>query len=255
MDVRNTPLWLASILLAFSLSAQAQQGTETVEPLTVTVGVNHSPPYRILEVGQKSGLYLEIFEEIADRLGWKVQYREAPFRRILLMLQKGEVDVMLGPLRTDGREDYMTFVAPAFPPERRLFFYMDEEHRIARYSDLYGRTIGVLDGATYFSRFDRDQVLIKESAPHYENLMRMMEKGRVDVVIAPELVGLYTVRKLNLPVQISPFFVPGESSWIALSGKSPAIKYADDIRAALKLIEREGIKENLVLKYLEQPAQ
>ncbi len=70
MDVRNTPLWLASILLAFSLSAQAQQGTETVEPLTVTVGVNHSPPYRILDAGHKGGLYLEIFEEIADRLGW-----------------------------------------------------------------------------------------------------------------------------------------------------------------------------------------
>ncbi|QFS85472.1 MULTISPECIES: substrate-binding periplasmic protein [unclassified Marinobacter] len=255
MDVRNTPLWLASLLLAFSLSAQAQQGTETVEPLTVTVGVNHSPPYRILEAGHKGGLYLEIFEEIADRLGWQVQYREAPFRRVLLMLQKGEVDVMLGPLRTDGREDYMTFVAPAFPPERRLFFYLNAEHRITRYSDLYGRTLGVLDGATYFSRFDRDGDLIKESAPHYENLMLMMEKGRVDVVIAPELVGLYTIRRLQLPAQVAPFFVPGERSWIAVSDKSPALKYADDIRAALKLIEREGIKENLVLKYLEQPAQ
>ncbi|MGP9831876.1 substrate-binding periplasmic protein [Marinobacter sp. NSM] len=255
MDVRNVQLWLASLLLVLSLPVLAQQGTETVEPLTITVGVNHSPPYRILEVGHKGGLYLEIFEEIADRLGWHVQYREAPFRRVLLMLQKGEVDVMLGPLRTDGREDYMTFVAPAFPPERRLFFYLDNQHQISRYSDLYGKTLGVLDGATYFSRFDRDPNLMKESAPHYENLMLMMQKGRVDVVVAPELVGLYTVSILKLPAQVSPFFVPGERSWIAVSNKSPALKYADDIRAALKLIEREGIKENLVLKYLEQPAQ
>ncbi|AMQ88925.1 substrate-binding periplasmic protein [Marinobacter sp. LQ44] len=255
MDVRNLRLRLVSLLLLFAMPVLAQQGTETVEPLTVTVGVNHSPPYRILDASHKSGLYLEIFEEIADRLGWQVRYREAPFRRVLLMLQKGEVDVMLGPLRTDGREDYMTFVAPAFPPERRLFFYLDDEHRITRYSDLYGRTVGVLDGATYFSRFDRDGDLIKESAPHYENLMRMMEKGRVDVVIAPELVGLYTVSQMQIPAQVSPFFVPGERSWIAVSDKSPALKYVDDIRAALKLIEREGIKENLVLKYLEQPAQ
>lgn len=248
--------WLvAAMLLSFPVSLYAQQGTETIEPLTVTVGVNHSPPYRILEPGHKGGLYLEIFEEIADRLGWQVRYREAPFRRVLLMLQRGEVDIMLGPVRTGARENYMAFVAPAFPPERRLFFYLDEQHRITRYSDLYGKNLGVLEGASYFTRFDRDPDLVKESAPHYENLMLMMQRGRVDVVIAPELVGLYTVSKLKLPAQVSPFFVPGERSWIAVSDKSPALKYADDIRAALKLIEREGIKENLVLKYLEQPAQ
>lgn len=44
MDVRNVRPWLASLLLVFSMPVLAQQGTETVEPLTVTVGVNHSPP-------------------------------------------------------------------------------------------------------------------------------------------------------------------------------------------------------------------
>ena len=143
-------------------------------------------------------------------------------------------------------------VAPAFPPERRLFFYIDEAHRINRYSDLDGITIGVLAGARYFPRFDTDDQLIKESAPRYENLMRMLEKGRVDVVIAPELIGLYTVRELDLPVLVSPFFVPGKRSYIAVSRRSPVMPYADDIRAALKLVEQEGIHEDLVLKYLEQ---
>jgi|SRR5690554_3028220 len=247
--------FLISMLWLMALPLQAQQGTETIEPLEVVVGVNHSPPYRILEPGRNSGLYLEIFEEVADRLGWKVHYREAPFRRVLLMMKRGEVDIMLGPVQTGVREEFMTFVAPAFPPERRLFFYMDERNRIDRYNDLQGKALGVLDGANYFSRFDLDEELIKEPAASYDNLMRMMEKGRVDVVIAPELVGVHTVRKLGLDVQISPFFVPGERSWIAVSDQSPALKYADDIRAALKLIERQGIKENILLKYLEHPVK
>ena len=75
----------------------------------------------------------------------------------------------------------------------------------------------------------------------------------LDVVVAPELVGLYTAKNLGIEARASPFFVPGERSWIVVSGQSPAVRYADDIRAALKLIEREGIRENLVLKYLEQP--
>ncbi|MBY6072379.1 transporter substrate-binding domain-containing protein [Marinobacter salsuginis] len=245
----------AALLMVLVFPAWAQQGTETVEPLTITVGANHAPPYRILQGGEKTGLYVEIFEEIAERLGWEVHYREAPFRRVLRMVQQGEVDVMLGPLETEERAELMEFVAPAFPPERRLFFYLNREHRIERYADLYGRAIGVLEGASYFPRFDDDEDLLKEPAPRYENLMLMLQKGRVDVVIAPELVGLYAVEKLGLDVEVSPFFVPGERSYIAVAKNSPVIQYADDIRAALKLIEMEGIHEDLVLKYLDRAAE
>ncbi|PPI83693.1 ABC transporter substrate-binding protein [Marinobacter maroccanus] len=245
----------AALLMALVFPVGAQQGTETVEALTVTVGANHAPPYRIIQGGERTGLYVDIFEEIAERLGWNVHYREAPFRRVLRMVQQGEVDVMLGPLETEERAELMEFVAPAFPPERRLFFYLNKEHRIERYADLYGRAIGVLEGATYFSRFDDDEKLLKEPAPRYENLMLMMQKGRVDVVIAPELVGLYTIEKLGLDVEVSPFFVPGERSYIAVAKNSPVLQYADDIRAALKLIEMEGIHEDLVLKYLDRVAE
>ena len=245
----------AALLMVLVFHAWAQQGTETVEPLTITVGANHAPPYRILQGGERTGLYVEIFEEIAERLGWEVHYREAPFRRVLRMVQQGEVDVMLGPLETEERAELMEFVAPAFPPERRLFFYLNKEHRIERYADLYSRAIGVLEGASYFPRFDDDEDLLKEPAPRYENLMLMLQKGRVDVVIAPELVGLYAVEKLGLDVEVSPFFVPGERSYIAVAKNSPVIQYADDIRAALKLIEMEGIHEDLVLKYLDRAAE
>ena len=245
----------AALLMVLVFHAWAQQGTETVEPLTITVGANHAPPYRILQGGERTGLYVEIFEEIAERLGWEVHYREAPFRRVLRMVQQGEVDVMLGPLETEERSELIEFVAPAFPPERRLFFYLNKEHRIERYADLYGRAIGVLEGASYFPRFDDDEDLLKEPAPRYENLMLMLQKGRVDVVIAPELVGLYAVEKLGLDIEVSPFFVPGERSYIAVAKNSPVIQYADDIRAALKLIEMEGIHEDLVLKYLDRAAE
>ena len=105
--------------------------------------VDHAPPYRILEPGRKTGLYLDMFEEMTNRLGWDVEYREAPFRRLQLMLHRGEIDMMLDLVRNGAREQWMEFVAPAFPPERRLFLYLDETNRVDRYQDLYGKTIGV----------------------------------------------------------------------------------------------------------------
>ncbi|EMP54320.1 extracellular solute-binding protein, family 3 [Marinobacter santoriniensis NKSG1] len=242
-----------SLLLLLSVPCAAQQGTETVPPLTVTVGVNNAPPYRIIEPGRATGLYVDIFKEVARLLGWRVRFREAPFRRVLLMMEQGEVDIMLGPLKTPEREKKLAYIAPAFPPERRLFFYLNADNRISRYSDLYGKRIGVLEGASYFHRFDKDGDLLKEPAKRYENLMLMMQRGRVDVVIAPELVGRYTINKLGLDAHISPFFVPGERSWIAVAKNSPALRYADDIRAALKLMDMKGERESLLLKYLGQP--
>ncbi|AZT82431.1 ABC transporter substrate-binding protein [Marinobacter sp. NP-4(2019)] len=252
LAVHVTAALVSTLLFALSIPPVWATDNMAREPLVVTVGLNHAPPYRIVDGPEKTGLYVDIFREIANRLGWTLAFREAPFPRVLLMAQQGDVDVMLGPIRTKDREKLLEFVAPAFPPERRLFFYIEEKHRIDRYSDLVGKRIGVLAGSRYFPKFDSDQQLIKESAPRYRNLMLMLEKGRVDVVIAPELVGLYTIRELDLPVAVSPFFVPGERSYIAVSRNSPIMAYVDDIRAALKLIEMEGIHEELVLKYLEQ---
>ncbi|MCK7548875.1 substrate-binding periplasmic protein [Marinobacter koreensis] len=246
-------MFLLWFLVLLSLPCAAQQGTETVPPLTVTVGVNNAPPYRIIGPDRNTGLYVDIFKEVARLLGWQVRFREAPFRRVLLMMEQGEVDIMLGPLKTPEREKKLAYVAPAFPPERRLFFYMNTKNRIERYSDLYGKRIGVLDGASYFHQFDEDGDLQKEPAKRYENLMLMMQRGRVDVVIAPELVGRYTIKKLGLEAHVSPFFVPGERSWIAVAKTSPALRYADDIRAALKLMDMKGEREALLLKYLGQP--
>jgi polar amino acid transport system substrate-binding protein len=241
-----------TLLVAFSITAGAQGDNITDSPFTVTVGVDHSPPYRIVNAQTQSGLYLDIFNEIAERLDWQVVYKEVPFRRILMLMREGEVDIMLGPVKVESRQDFMTYVAPAFPPEKRLFFYLDEENRIDRYSDLYGKAVGVLEGATYFERFDQDEKLNKQTAPRYRNLMMMLEKGRVDVVVAPEFAGLAAARNLVPQAEVSPFSVPGKSSWIAVSNKSQVMSCADELIEVLEQVEREGLMESLVQEYMGQ---
>ena len=241
---------LYALLGLFSVAAWGQEASSGDEGAqTVIVGVDHSPPYRILDAGRQSGLYLDIFNEVADRLGWRVKYEQVPFRRILLLMQEGKVDVMLGPVRTENRAAYMAYATPAFPPERRLFFYREPENRVTRYSDLYGKSIGVLEGARYFERFDKDDQLRKSAAPRYQNLMLMLEKGRVDVVVAPELAGVSAARDVQVEVEVSPFTVPGKHAWIAISRKSPILEYADEIAEVVEAIRQEGLMERLVTKY------
>ncbi|WP_027830537.1 ABC transporter substrate-binding protein [Marinobacter sp. HL-58] len=231
----------AILFLAFAASAEERR--------SVTVGINHAPPYRVTTDEGPAGLYVDIFDEIARRINWDIRYVEAPFRRILLMMEEGTVDVMLGPLKTEERERVMAFVAPVFPPERKLFFYYRDENRIEEYEDLYGKTIGVLEGASYFEEFDADDKLDKEPIARYENLMRMLEKDRVDVVVAPELVGKHTVNQLGSEVSISPYQIPGEHSYIAISRTSPMFSHQDEINQAFEQIRQEGTYEKLVRGY------
>lgn len=233
-----------AILVVASHSAFAAE-----ERRSVTVGINHAPPYRVSTEDGATGLYVEIFDEIAERINWDVRYVEAPFRRVMLMMEEGKVDVMLGPLKTLERERVMAFVAPVFPPERKLFFYYRDENRIEEYDDLHGKKIGVLSGASYFEEFDADEELDKEPVARYENLMRMLEKDRVDVVIAPELVGRHTVQQLGMDFSVSPYQVPGEHSYIAISRTSPVLAHEEEIARAFEQIRKDGVYEKLVMGY------
>ncbi|MFN2359950.1 MAG: substrate-binding periplasmic protein [Marinobacter sp.] len=236
-----------AILFVASHSAYAAE-----ERHSVTVGINHAPPYRVSTEDGATGLYVEIFDEIAERINWDVRYVEAPFRRILLMMEEGKVDVMLGPLKTEERERVMAFVAPVFPPERKLFFYHRDENRIEEYDDLYGKKIGVLAGSSYFEAFDTDEDLDKEPVARYENLMRMLEKDRLDVVVAPELVGQHTVQQLGVDLLVSPYQVPGEHSYIAISRTSPVLTYEDEISRVFEQIRKDGVYEKLVMGYQDR---
>lgn len=225
------------------------------ETRVVTVAINHAPPYRIVTEQGVSGLYVDIFNEIANRMGWQVRYVEAPFRRVLYMMETGAVDVMLGPLKSEDRQQIMAFVEPIFPPEPKLFFYYRDEHRVNTYDDLRGKKIGVLSGARYFDRFDSDTGLVIETASRYENLMKMLERGHVDLVLAPELVGRHTIKKLGVAASVSPFQVAGERSYIAISLASPLLDSREEIKSMFEVMRTEGIYDRLIKDYQDRTSQ
>ena len=242
----------AMFLVLLMAPAWAQLSWGDAEPHTVTVGINNAPPYRLIQGDQAEGLDVEVFKAISAQLGWSVRYWETPIRRGLMLAEEGKVDVLLGPERTAGREQYLDFVIPAFPAERLLFFYQTGTQRIENYEDLYGRIIGVREGASYFPRFDADEGIMKESATKYTNLMRMLELGRVDVVVAPEVVGRYAAQRLGMEVSVSPFSVAGERRYIAVSKNSPLHDHTDDLRNALSQDELDIIYRERVANYLDK---
>lgn len=117
------------------------------------------------------------------------------------------------------------------------------------------KRIGVLAGASYFEKFDTDEELTKEPIARYENLMQMQKMDRVDVVVAPELVGRHTVRQLGIDVSASPYHVSGEHSYIAIARTSPLLSLQDQVTQTFEQIRQDGTYDKLVMGYRDHASK
>jgi polar amino acid transport system substrate-binding protein len=191
------------------------------------IAVNNAPPYRIIENGNFSGIYIDTVKLLLESLNIEYEFIEVPFARALILMESGEADLMLGPNKNAEREAYMKFLIEApLPRENRIFYVKNEKNFINKYEDLYSKTIDVLRGAVYFEKFDNDTNLTKEIVNSYDLGIRKVDNARTDVIIMPEMMGDFLLRTLNIQLLKSPYIVEGNISYIAISKKSKFIGYS-----------------------------
>lgn len=232
---------LTILVACFCLNARAE---------SITVVVNHAPPYRIVDRTKDeirfSGFYIDIANEMAKRANINLKYSEAPFKRALAMMENGSVDLMLGPNRTPAREQNMLYLDEELPREKKVFYLKPNSRDIEQYEHLRYRTVAVLRGAVYFDRFDKDRTHSKVEIGNYESGLKMVILNRVDTVIIPELLGDYLIRKLGLNIKKASFSHAGRASFIAISKRSPLIEKRNFLNAILRDMKKDGTFQTLL---------
>lgn len=219
------------------------------------VVVNNAPPFRIIEEwGGKTGYvgaYIDTIQELSLRLDIPLTFVNVPFTRALKMMETGAADMMLGPNWSVERAEYMVYLSGAFPAETKAFYIRTNDSDISRYSDLQGKTIGVLRSARYFDAFDQDESLNKVTLNDYQNGFIMLERRRIDTLIIPERQGKYMLKDLGLSFKTATFRVPGKPSFVTISRSSKLLEKQSEIEAVMTELNAEGFFERLMLTYLE----
>lgn len=82
----------------------------------LTVGVKSSPPFIIAnEAASYTGLSIDLWETVSDRLGLNYRYKEYDLSGLLQALESGEVDVAISPLTvTSERLERFPFSQPYY---------------------------------------------------------------------------------------------------------------------------------------------
>lgn len=218
---------LASLFLAFASSAhQLKEIKSAVAPEFV------------------DGLHAKYLTYIADKLGMSLVINKMPFARRLQEMRTGGIDIMVGLVKTDDREDEFYYLKPSYESlSFKLYTLKGKESTIGTYADLAAQVVGINRHSVYFDEFNQDTSIVKVNATGLENNIQLLLKNRVDVFIHYEQSTQPTLERLGLTEVIVPTAFQVDNlveHYITISKKSPLVNYRQEIEKVIV----DGIANN-----------
>jgi len=178
---------LASSLLVPAVSHCADE--------RMTVAIESFPPYEYMKDGVTSGANVEIIREACRRMDVIPHFMQFPWRRALLELREGGVDVVSSGFRTMQREVYALY--PKHPLAREEVVVVTgaaNPHSLGSLNGLRGLRVGVVRQHSYGEEFDSMRGLDKDYSMDVVSQLRKLARGRTDVALVNREVFEFQTR-------------------------------------------------------------
>ncbi len=197
----------------------------------------------------KDGPDAKILTAIAKEMENPVNFQYAPFKRRLLMMKNGDIDLVCGLLKRPDREAYIHYILPPYKKRSDTIFFVPKGKagRIKTYEDLYDLRIGTVRGSKFFIQFDEDNSLDKEPVAQVTLNFKKLLLGRVDTMIINEASGIDLMHKMNISdkIEMAPYrFNREKFVYIGISKNSWLMEKIDTIEPVIrKMILSEKIQK------------
>lgn len=249
-------IFLASLVASFpivadtigpSIATNKSAKTRTF-PKRITLAVNNT------ESTMRSEALRPIANQLASRLGAKLELYPCPWARCLKALEKGKIDLIFSVFQTKERDKFMHFINPALAEHPvEFFFWVNKANpvKINNYNDLYKISVSQLRGNQYFKRFDNDKDIVKVDTVNYQAAINMILNKRVEAMIDLSLTPLQQKTKFDRDNQlIRANYIQKEviNEYIAISKHSPWGPFYKDVSKVLLSIANDGFIEEYLNK-------
>jgi polar amino acid transport system substrate-binding protein len=210
-------------------------------------------PFMIPNGEVQKGIDFEIALKLAEELGMEILPRECPFKRCLLEMAKGRLDLQSGIAFNEERAAYMVYLQPPYSEVSARFYTRKGESDILKtYDDLNHLRVGLVSKSHYFEPFNSDDGLQKYEVPKEEMLFPLLEKGRIDVIIGTSPNLEYQIKKYGHKGKFEPAaYDPNKviPLYFAISKKSPLLHFAEDLGDVLQRFEHDGVMAEIEKNY------
>lgn len=188
--------------------------------------------------GFADGLHAKYLRFIADKLSVKLSLSTMPFARRIQEIRNGNLDIIVGLQKTEDREDEFIYIEPYYESLSYRFFSLNHnKNKINKFEDLYEKLIGVNKHSRYFPRFDKDNNLQKIDVVSLRQNIKLLLKGRIDLLIHYQESAIPTIESLGATQKIAMTnYQPSISNkhYIAISHKSFLVEHKDQLQEIIK---------------------
>lgn len=162
------------------------------------------PPYYYSENGTAKGSAYELLRLTFNKMKIPFSLNFVPWQRGYLLAVNKKTDGIPGAAWTHSRAQQLYFPSePLVVTEIVIFHRNKTPFQYTDMSSLKNKRIGIIRGYIYGEPFDSNNVCLKEHGESLKQNFRKLAAGRIDLVIAYKVPGLYNLNATNLADQIT----------------------------------------------------
>ncbi len=201
------------------------------------------------------GLSYDLMKEISNKLSIPFQFEELPWKRALLYLEKGRIDMVLGIYWTKERAQKYYYTSPILENEARVFVLKENAFKFEQLSDLIGKQGDIPLGGSFGEEFDqyaKANLTLHGVWKKKEHIGRL-QKSRSVFFISDYFDALTEIKKFGLEEKIIalPKAVSVTQVYFVLSKNSLCSYLAPEINNIIEWMKNDGSLKAITDKYLD----
>jgi len=254
-------IWILFLLFLFFTPLFSEAKTERI--LRIGVEEAENRPFGYTENKKWLGYHVELIENVAHNLNWKVDWVPIAWPRNYNLLFTGEIDAICFLIKTPSRpETNVMFLEDNIINYFKIYLYSRKDPPLkskitkSNFSLLARYPIGVINGGITdrWTTTLHPEIVLNRNPKDAVQLFEMLDKKRFDYVLAlnysfevavtanPNLKNMIQVQ--SVPLMIAPAYLAFRSPPLI-----PTVKIAEEFGKALSNYKKSRAYEELRAKY------
>lgn len=205
---------------------------------------------------KNQGYFTHIVKEVFKRKGYSFKVDFVPWKRAVVMAERGKYDGILGAFYKEERTEFFEYSKPIDTAQMVFFTKKDKDIKYERLEDLSSSLIGVVRGYHYSDEFTdfKKNLQLHESTRTKDNI-RLLLYNRLDLVLGSKKVTLDLLRRYYendiSKLKILPNPLASSKLYVTISKKNKNhAKIIKDFNAGLDEIKKDGTFDRILKLYV-----
>lgn len=227
----------------------------------VRIGWEPWAPYSVQENGEYTGIDLDIAKAVLADMGCQVEFVQRPWKRLLLEIEQGKVDMTASASRTDEREKFGYFSLPYRTESVVMFVAAGQSSNYSNISSLKDIAatefkLGVARGYYYGEEY----AALENTAEFADNLQsagddatnyKKLAANRLDGILADPFSAAAGLKELGLSDKVEKHStIYSDNIYFLMSRQSISQAFVESFNQSLQSMKSDGRLQSIIDQYL-----